>query len=242
MIRIPTFVCLLSVLLSTAALEAQNLHQWLIPLRDAVYEHQLSVNRIVPLYDAAKAASRRNLSGTALDLALSRCELLMGRAYLFEERHNEARARLSEGLKIAENAVQTASNDEAWVLRAENLSYICQISPVSFVIANGLKVEEYAKKALQYNSRNANAQYLIAARWVYAPAPFHNHRKGIEMMTAIINSCDMERDDRFNVYYAIGYAYIQQNRNADAGIWLQRALEVYPTNKYAKELLNGIKG
>jgi tetratricopeptide (TPR) repeat protein len=36
---------------------------------------------------------------------------------------------------------------------------------------------------------------------------------------------------------AIGYAYIQQKKYADARPWLEKSLEVYPTNKFAAELL-----
>jgi len=240
MTRALVLIILFAVWLSPAALEAQNSPQWMVALRDAIYEQKLTANQIVPVYNAAKAAARQNLSGAALNIALSRCEFFMGRAYLFEERNNEARINFSEGLRIADGLVQTAPGDEAWVLRAENLSHICQISSVAFVMANGLKVEEYARNALQYNGRNAKAQYLIAARWVYAPAPLNNIKKGIEMMTAIIQNGDMDRDDRFNVYSAIGYAHLQQKKNADARIWLQRSLEVYPTNKYVNGLLNGI--
>jgi tetratricopeptide (TPR) repeat protein len=78
---------------------------------------------------------------------------------------------------------------------------------------------------------------MIAARWVYAPAPFHNYRKGIEMMNDILSKGDTEKDDLFNVYLSIGYAYIQQKKFSDARPWLQKALGVYPTNKYARELL-----
>jgi len=104
-------------------------------------------------------------------------------------------------------------------------------------LANGLSVEKYAKNALTFNSRNAAAQYIIAARWVYAPSPFNNFNRGIEMMKAIITNGDMEKDDRFNVFVSIGYTYVQQKKYADARQWLQRALNVYPSNKFAAELL-----
>ena len=58
------------------------------------------------------------------------------------------------------------------------------------------------------------------------------------MMEAIITGGDMQKDDRFNVFVAIGYAYVQQRRYTDARPWLVRALEVYPTNKFAAELLS----
>ena len=235
--RILTILLLIFVLFCPINLMAQSLPQWLVPLREAIYEHRLTANQIVPVYNTARAAARENLSGTALDLALSRCEFFMGRALLFEERNQQARPHFAEGLRLAEGVIQTAPNAEAWVLRAENLAHLCQIGPWSFTVANGLDVDKFAKNALNLNRRNAAAQYLVAARWVFAPAPFHNHRRGIEMMEAITRNSDMQKDDRFNVFSAIGYAYLQQNKPAEARPWVLRAQEIYPSNKFAAELL-----
>jgi tetratricopeptide (TPR) repeat protein len=104
-------------------------------------------------------------------------------------------------------------------------------------MSNGLNVEKFAKNALALNSRNAAAQYIVAARWVFAPAPLNNLKRGIEMMQAILVNGDMERDDRFNVHLAIGYAYIQQKKYDEARPWLLKSLEIYPTNKFAAEQL-----
>jgi len=233
-------VCMLALFLPafSVGLWAENLLEWLIPLREAVYEQKLDADKIKPLYFAAKTAVNENCSGAALDLALSRCEYFMGRAFQFDKRNGEALTHYLEGIKFAEKAVAAAPSAEAWVMRAENLSQSCAVGSVAYAMANGLNVEKFAKNALALNGRNAAAQYLVAARWVFAPAPFNNHRKGIEMMTDILEKGDMEKDDRFNVNSAIGYAYVQQKKFADARPWLLKSLEIYPSNKYAAELIN----
>jgi len=229
---------LLFLLPTCAGLWAQTLPGWMLPLREAVYEQELSAEQIRPLYLEAKSQAQARLSGAALDLALSRCEYFMGRAYQYYKQNNAAFARYTEGMRLAERALAAAPSSEGWVMRAENLSQACAVGSMAFTMANGLDVERFAKNALAINSRNAAAQIIVAARWVYAPAPLHNHKRGIEMMMAIPNNSDMERDDRFNVYIAIGYAYIQQRKFDEARPWILRALEVYPTNKIAAELLN----
>lgn len=217
---------------------AENLQEWLIPLREAVYEQKLDVDEIKTLYDAAKAAANENCSGSVLDLALSRCEYFMGRAFQDNKRKDEAFARYQDGIKLAEKSLAAAPGAEAWVMRAENISQSCAVGTVGYAMSNGLNVEKFAKNALALNSRNAAAQILIAARWVYAPTPLHNHKKGIEMMMDILEKGDMEKDDRFNVHYAIGYAYVQQKKYAEARPWLLKSLEIYPSNKFAAELLS----
>ena len=222
----------------SAGVFAENLPDWYIPLREAVYEQQLTADQIVPLYREVSNRARQTLSGPAMYVALSRCEYMMGRVYQFENRKEEAAARYAEGIEWAEKALDERASAEAWQMLAENISQSCVVRPTTYAMANGLKVEKYSKNALSLNGRNAAAQYMIAARWVFAPAPFHNYRKGIEMMSAIINDGDMDKDDRFNVYSAIGYAYVQQKKTSDARPWFQRSLEIYPTNKYVGEMLS----
>jgi len=221
---------------------SQSLPDWYIPLREAVYEQQLSADAVAPIYRDITNRARTSLAGYDQYLILSRCEFMMGKAYLNEERKNEASAHFEEGMKSAEESLKIRETADAWVMLAENLSQniASRSSNVFYAMANGLNVEKYSKNALSFNSRNAAAQYMIAARWVFAPAPFNNIRKGIEMMSAIIDSADMGKDDTFNVYSALGYAYIQQRNNTQARIWLNRSLEIYPTNKYALSMLSGL--
>jgi tetratricopeptide (TPR) repeat protein len=220
-----------------AGVSGEALPEWFIPLREAVYGQDLNADALAPLFEETQNRARDRLGGADLYLMLSRCEYMMGRAYQYEERKEEAAARYAEGIRWAEQALQAAESDAAWQMLAENISQSCAVRSVSYAMANGLKVEKYAKNALALNSRNAAAQYMIAARWVFAPAPFHNYRKGIEMMSAILTGGDMEKDDRFNVYSAIGYAYAQQKKHADARPWLLQSLEVYPGNKFVQSLL-----
>ena len=225
------------LLLLTAGSAAWGLPEYLEPLREAIYEQVLNADEIVPMYRAAMATAQSQHSGTALDIALSRCEYFMGRAFQFEKRNEEARVHFREGMRFAEQAIAVTPGSDAWLILTENLSQDCSLGPWTYAISNGLNVEKFAKNALTYNNRNAAAQYIIASRWVYAPAPLHNHKKGIEMMQAIFNDGDLEKDDLFNVNLAIGYAYIQQKKFIDARPWLLKALEVYPSNKFAAELL-----
>jgi tetratricopeptide (TPR) repeat protein len=232
----------LMLLAANIGLWAESLPEWLIPLREVVYEQQLKADEVKPLYLAATAAARQHRSGAGLDLALSQCEYFMGRVLQYDKRDGEAAEHFAEGMKFAEKAIEAAAkggepSDTAWLMLSDNLSQNCTVRSTAYVMANGLSVEKYAKNALALNSRNATAQYIVAARWVFAPAPFHNHKKGIQMMEAILTEGDLEKDDYFNVYSAIAYAYVQQKKYAEARPWLLKSLEIYPTNKFAAELL-----
>ena len=230
-------VFVILTLFSGVSAYSQSLPEWFIPLREAVYEQNLTADQIVPLYREASNRAQTSLSGAAQYIMLSRCEYMMGRAYQYEERKDQAASHYSEGIKWAEKALDTQASAEAWQMLAENISQSCAVRSVSYAMANGLKVERYSKNALEIDRRNAAAQIMIAARWVYAPAPFHNYRRGIEMMSVIPDESNTQKDDLFNVYVGLGYAYLQQRNNALARQWLQKSLEIYPTNKYVQSLL-----
>jgi tetratricopeptide (TPR) repeat protein len=226
------FLCLFT----GANAAAETLPEWFIPLREAIYEQQLTAAEIEPLYHEISNKAKTTLSGDSQYVILSRSEYMMGRAYQYEDKKNEAIAHYDEGIKWAEKALQLRESAEAWVMLAENISQSCVVRPASYAIANGLKVEKYAKNALTIDSKNAAAQFMIAARWVYAPAPFHNFNKGIEMLNAIPNTSNMEKDDMFNVYSSLSYVYIQKKNNGQARLWYAKANEIYPTNKYLQTL------
>jgi tetratricopeptide (TPR) repeat protein len=218
-------------------LYADPLPDFYISLRDAVYEQNLKADEIVNLYRTTKARTETALSGAAQFVMLARCEYMMGRAYQYEERKDEAAACYAEGIAWAEKALEAGAGDEGWQMLAENISQSCAVRSVSYAMTNGLKVEQYAKKALELNARNAAALYMLAARWVYAPPPFNNFKKGIQMMEDIVSTGDLQKDDLFNVYSAVGYAYFQQKKYTEAKPWFLKSLEVYPANKYVRGLL-----
>jgi tetratricopeptide (TPR) repeat protein len=231
------------VIVSVESLGADSrvspLPDWFIPLREAIYEQRLSSAEILPVYREAVLRAENSLKGADRYVMLSRCEYMMGRAYQYEERKEEAAVRYEAGMNWAEKALETEGSAEAWQMLAENLSQACAVKSTSYAIANGLKVEKYAKEALALDSQNAAAQIMLAARWVYAPAPFSNYKRGIAMMKDVVDKpgWKVQRDDLFNVYSAIGYAYVQQKKYGEARPWLEEAIAVYPTNKYVRTLL-----
>ena len=230
------------VLSAVVRLHGEELPDWYTPLRDAVYSQNLSSRELTGLYIAAQERALKELYGAPLSVMLSRCEYMMGRSLIYEENKDEARPYFERGLAHAQESLDQEPSPEGWQMLSENISYLCIVRSTAWVMANGLKVERYARSALELDPGNTAAHYLIAARYVYAPAPFHNYRKGIRMMQAIIDDFDhrLHKDDRFNVYSSIGYALNQQKKYEDAKTWFIKSLEVYPDNKYIKGLLAGL--
>ena len=232
----------LAAFFAAAGIYGDDFPDWYISLRDALYGQVLSSQDILGLYNIAQEQAKKDLTGADLSIMLSRSEYIMGRALMYENKKSDADPYFVRGMDYAQKSLDLKPSAEGWQMLAENISQLCTIRPVPWVMANGLKVEQYSKNALKLDPGNTDAQYMIAARYVYAPAPFHDYNKGIKMMQDILNNYDnrLQKDDRFNVYSAIGYTFIQQKKKSDARPWLQKALEVYPTNKFVGNLLAGL--
>lgn len=220
---------------------AETLPEWFIPLREAVFEQKLTAEQIEPLYKKISEQVKSSLTGEKQLLLLSRSEYLIGHAYQDGGNNKKAIPHYEEGMRLAQEALDKSPSAEGWQMLSENLSLLCTAKSFPFAMANGLDVAKYAKNALALDKRNAAAQKLAAGRWVFAPFPFHDHQKGISMMKAIIKDGDMQKDDKFNVYVAIGYGYMKQEDSVQANEWISKAISVYPSNKYAKSLMDEIK-
>jgi tetratricopeptide (TPR) repeat protein len=231
----------LALCLSAAFLGAKEIPDWLAPLRDAVYGGNADADYVARLGSEIEDRAKQELSGMDLYNTLSYCEFLIAKAYQSEKINDEAERRFEQGFDYADSSVKDNPTSEGYRMMAENLSQLCTLRSTAWVIANGLKVERFASRGLKYDKRNGASAYLIAARWVYAPAPFDNIRKGINEMKKILSgSYDLGQDDYFNVYYAIAYAYNRSKQPSEMEPWLEKALAVYPENKDALNLKQGI--
>ncbi|MDR3276344.1 MAG: tetratricopeptide repeat protein [Treponema sp.] len=213
---------------------------WFISLRDAVYARNRPVAEIYPLYQSAKAQSESLPPGVDRFIMLSRCEYMMGRAYYEHNNTGEAMAQYDLGMQWAQAALDLRPTDQGWQMLAENLSQNCAIRSSSYLLANGLKVLDYARAGLKLNPKNAACLLILAAQYIYAPWPFYNYQQGIRATEEAIALTEetMHRDDRFNFYSNIGYAYVQQKKYTEARPWLERARALYPSNPYILDLLS----
>ncbi|MDR0668968.1 MAG: hypothetical protein LBF95_02705 [Treponema sp.] len=236
-------VCSLVLLLALPVSGLSALPDYFISLRDAIYAQELSADDIIPLYQEAARMAGETLTGQELYTMLSRCEYMMGRAYQEDQRKEEAIRCYENGVAWAEKANAEMPSADAYEMLASNIGQQCMIRSVPWVMANGLKVEENAKKGLRLNSRHAACMYLIASRWAFGPSPFGNPRRGITELSAMLNgTIDLGKDDYFNVYSGIAYAHLRLKRKDEAAVWIVKALELYPTNKFALGLLRETEG
>jgi tetratricopeptide (TPR) repeat protein len=234
--------CLLAVFFHGTLLCAQNIRT--LPdsfylLRDTVYMQDTCTAKIMRLYATAKEEIEQTLSGSDLYTALSRCAYLAGITFQSEGKKDEAAAYYAQGITYAENSLSIMPTSEGYQYLAENITLSCWVRPLSYALANVGKIEENAHKSLALNPKNLAAQYIIAAKYIRAPWPIGNMKKGATILREIINQGteSLEREDLCNIYLMMAIVCQKEKHPDEEAVWEGKALALYPTNKFRKTLL-----
>jgi tetratricopeptide (TPR) repeat protein len=226
------------LLFSAAILHANTFPESFCTFRETVYAQNTNLLELMRLYTQAKEDIERTFTGVDLYTCLSRCEYLMGLSFQIEGKKNEAAAFYEQGIAWAEESLTWRPTSEGYRLLGTNISLLCGARR-SYALSHFSRIEENANKAIDLDPQNLTAYYLIAAKYVVAPWPFGNVRKGASLLEEIIrqNIEVMEQEDRFNLYLMLELACIKLKRNADAQIWHEKASALYPTNNFINVLL-----
>jgi tetratricopeptide (TPR) repeat protein len=227
------------LLLQTAAiLHADNFPGSFCTFREAVYAQNTGLLELMRLYTRAKEDIESTFTGADLYTSLSRCEYLMGLSFQTEGKKNEAAAFYEQGIAWAEESLLRQPTSEGYRLLGTNISLLCGARR-SYALLNFGSIEKNANKAIDLDPQNLTAYYLIAAKYVAAPWPFGNTRKGASLLEEITrkNIESMEKEDMFNVYLMLELACIKLKKDMEAQIWREKAATLYPTNNFISVLL-----
>jgi tetratricopeptide (TPR) repeat protein len=207
--------------------------------RDTVYMQNTSTAQTVRLYTAAKTDIEQTLDGAALYRALSRCAYLAGVSFQAEGRKNEAAAFYDEGIAWAEESVALSPDSEGYQYLAANTALSCWVKPFSYALAHADEIEEYAQKALDLDPQNLAAQYIIAAKYIQAPWPVGNMKKGAALLRKIASRdlAALEKEDICNIYLAMAVVCRREKKSGEESVWQQKALALYPGNRFRETLL-----
>jgi tetratricopeptide (TPR) repeat protein len=222
-----------------ALVQAQEFPASFCVFREAVYAQNSDLLRIMRLYTAAKEEIKNELSGTDLYLALSRGEYLMGLSFQMEGKRDEAAAFYEQGIAWAEESLNLMPTSEGYRLLATNIALSCAVKSFSYALSNYGKIEDNAKESLALDPQNLLARYVIAAKYVSAPFPAGNPRKGAMLLEEITqqNIECMEKEDLFNLFMMLEAAYRKQKKNTEAEKWRERAAALYPGNNFISAIV-----
>jgi tetratricopeptide (TPR) repeat protein len=221
---------------------ADTIPQWFLPFSDTVYGQVQNNTQVLRLYTEVTQRAVQSYSGYQLYTLLSHCEYIMGLSFGYEGQNDEAAVFFEKGIEWAEKSVSENPSSEGYQMLAVNIALSCRVRPLSFILANGRKIERYARMALALDPKNYVAQYLIAAQYIHAPSFFANYRKGLQMLEEIEAHnngpiLDVEKEYRYNLYATMALAYYKLKRWDESRVSMEKVYAIYPTNKHAEEAL-----
>jgi tetratricopeptide (TPR) repeat protein len=229
--------------------------------RDQVYRQQLDDEQLYRLYLSAVDRLGETAEETAGRVfSLAEAAYYMGRAYhsfddpdtviahyndtvrgkwhslrdYYSAREN-ALEMYTRAHRLAERYLRLSFDSRGCRLYAEVAGQMVLLNDIGFLIKTGPQIRKYIEKAIELDPSNTKARILYAGEKIYTPRLFGgNPKEGIEMLLEIDTSCERDREDRFNIYSGIGYAYAALGERNQARRWFLRAGEVYPGNVFAK--------
>lgn len=209
-------------------------------LHDAYYNDTLnSLEECEPLFQAALEEAEGTWSETTKKVNLAWCYYLMSRICGNKGDKKRAEKLCDTAFDYAEEALDENENAETLLIYTNSIAQNCTVKSFFYMMTQGIRVNGLAKDVLEYNPRSASAMYLRDAQTIYAPAPFHNYKDGIECMKAILadSSAVFEPYDYFDVYTALAYALINSDKRTEATPYLAAAAKIYPGNSTLLELM-----
>lgn len=160
-----------------------------------------------------------------------------------ETKNKQAAKYFDQSIDLGKEALKIQKGTDAYALLCNGISANCIAKNSAYIIANGLKVNTYAKKAVTQDYSNGTAHYLGSCQNIYAPAPFCKLKDGMSKMDMYLSVpyIHKEKFDVFNILSAIGYCHQRMGNIDEAILWYEKSLEIYPDNVSVNRLLKKIK-
>lgn len=211
-------------------------------LRDAMYMSAAPENVESEAGRLEAALRAAGLPEAELALALARAEYYAARAW--KETDNKAKAipRYEAAIAQARAALAAGETAARVVALMKPLSELCLLKDMAFLVANGPKVGQYARRALALEPGCPAALIALAAAKAYPPAIFGgNPKEALAEMEALLAArADLAKDELFDLRACAGTACEKLGRKAEAAAWFRQALELYPGNAFAREQLKKV--
>lgn len=205
-------------------------------LRDAVYDSRPTAEVETLALNIANAARAPALDATGRLVSLAQMEYYVARSWNESGDKKKAIPHFEAAVEYARLSMESGEHPAGLMALTKPLSELCLLKDMGFLIANGPKISQNAKKILAMEPGHAGATITLSAAKAYPPAIFGGKpREAIEELSAYLaaNGSSLAKDELFDIRMCIGTAAAKLGRKAEARAWFTAALELYPHNVQA---------
>lgn len=219
---------------------SESLATSLNTLRDAVYDSRPPTEVEALALGIVNAAQAPALDSIDRALSLAQMEYYVARSWNESGDKKKAIPHFEAAIEYATLSMKSGEHPAGLMALTKPLSELCLLKDMGFLIANGPKISQNAKKILTMEPGHAGATITLSAAKAYPPAIFGGRPKeAIEELNAFLAAqgsglvAKLAKDELFDVRMCIGIAAAKLNRKAEAQAWFSAALELYPRNAQA---------
>ena len=207
--------------------------------RDSIYNQSRDSVKIYSLYNNTLNSYSSIVPQLHKLYWMARAHFLLGWYYYHTTGNKKsAKKQWKIMLKYTEEALKIEEFSEGYRLRAEAISHLCMVTSVSWVLINGLRIKGNCEKALELNPNNAKAMFLLGASKTYPPSWFGgNTNKAIKILHKALKLQYQELNDTYNIYTAMGVAFLKEKKYRKALRWLEKSVEIYPKNEFSNAMI-----
>ena len=205
-------------------------------LRDAVYDSRPPGEVETLAQSLAKAAESPAPDDIDRTLSLSRIEYFVARSWNESGDKKKAISHFEAAVEYARLSMESGEHPAGLMALIKPLSELCLLKDMGFLVANGPKIPQIAKKILAMEPGHAGATITLSAAKAYPPAIFGgNPEEAIEELSPYLaaQGSSLAKDELFDIRMCLGTAAARLNRKAEARAWFTAALELYPRNAQA---------
>jgi len=259
-------ITLLFIFISSSAFGKEEYYRQYEHFRDIVYLQNVTIPEMREFYlKTVKIVKSTTLNEKKKYTLLAQIESLMGTYFQLATAENykvmvdvtqfnpkkgynalkytkEATYHFTRSVKLSNRAMKKGEFSAALAIRSNSAGQLCILKGLFYTLTHGLGVLGDSSKARKLDKSNVKAMVLYASTKAYPPPIyFGNPKYAIKILNNILKMKNIEKDDYFNIYLALGLSYAKQKKNVQSLYWLKRALKIYPTNKIAGELQRQVK-
>ena len=152
-----------------------------------------------------------------------------------------ARVRLEVSEKLLSMAVAESATAEIYALWADTKSQLLLVRGISYVIRNSGKIRALAQLSLEIDPNNALATLVIARGKINAPRIFGGSvTQGVDLINSVLEMDHLRRFELFLAHHGLAVAFEKEDQINLAATQISLALDLYPENPDALELLERI--
>lgn len=173
-------------------------------------------------------------------LAKARASLILGRQHILEDYcrdHSMAKYYLDIALEELDNVTSDNLDVEVLLLKGEIFGAYFLMDERKHLFSYGMKSNNITQDVWKKAPDNPRVMLLKANQLLYTPKLFGGDLKKSKELFLAALEIDLLPGDAFTALSSLGIISSKEKDRQKATTYLEKALDIYPNNQYAKDLI-----